>query len=151
MPTSSWGPPTWNFLHTMAEKAKEETFPASKNNIFQFLMRICKNLPCPICSAHATSLMKRINLAAIKTPEDLKKVLFMMHNAVNRKKGKPLFEYSQIKRYSSNNLIAAYNSFIAVYKTRGNMALMTDSLHRQLLVKDLKQWIQKNIGYFNIV
>ena len=75
----------------------------------------------------------------------------MMHNAVNRQKNKPIFEYSKLDNlYSSKNFISCYNSFINVFQTRGNMALLTDSLHRKLLTSQLKVWIQSNISKFNI-
>jgi hypothetical protein len=150
MPTSTWGPPTWVFLHTLVEKLKDETFQESKHIVFQFISRICKNLPCPTCSAHAMLLLKRVHFPNVKTKEDFKHVLFIMHNAVNRQKGKALFEYSNLKMYANKQLIPTYNAFISVFKTRGNMTLLPDSMQRQILISDLKQWIQKNLKYFNL-
>ena len=148
MPVSSWGPPTWNFFHVLAEKVKEETFDECKHNLFQFIQRICRNLPCPTCASHATSLLKKVNFSAIKGKQDLKNVLFMMHNAVNRQKSKPVFEHHQLTFYSNKKFIPSYNHFIASFRTRGNMTLLADTLHRQFLVAELKTWISKNIRYF---
>ena len=149
--TSTWGPPTWTFLHTLAEKVKEGSYNEIRNNLILFIIRICKNLPCPYCSQHATQILSRANFGNIKTKQDLKNVLYMMHNAVNRSKNKPIFEHSNLDSvYAKKNLIATYNSFINVFQTRGNMALLTDSLHRRLLTSDLKVWVQANISKFNI-
>jgi flavodoxin len=149
--TSHWGPPTWKFLHTLAEKIKEDSFTVIKPQLIQFLINICKNLPCPSCSQHATSLITRANFNNVKTKQDLKNVLYMMHNAVNRQKNKPIYNYELLDAtYSKNKFVNTYNHFINVFKTKGNMALMSDSLHRQLLTNQLKTWLQKNLNHFDL-
>ena len=151
MSLSTWGPPTWIFLHTLAEKVKDNSYHEIKNSLILFIIRICKNLPCPTCATHATQILSRANFSNIKTKNDLKNVLYMMHNAVNRQKNKPIFEYANLENcYSNRNLLNCYNNFISVYQTRGNMSLLTDSLHRKLLTSQLKVWMQSNINKFNI-
>jgi len=34
--TSTWGPPTWTFLHTLAEKVKEGSYNEIRNNLILF-------------------------------------------------------------------------------------------------------------------
>jgi hypothetical protein len=152
MPISTWGPPTWIFLHTFAEKIKDDAeFRLVKQDIWNFIVQICKNLPCPTCSAHSSNILKKVNVEMIKSKQDLKNVLFLFHNAVNQSKGKPAFQLSDLdESYKSNKLIETYNNFINIFQTKGNMSLLTDSFQRKILVAKLKSWIQTNYKFFII-
>ena len=150
MSQKKWGPPIWCFFHTMAEKIKAEHFSIIFPSFFNFIRRICNSLPCPDCSLHASSFLKRINYKSIKTKQDLINILYIFHNSVNKRKSKPLFHVSNMTSYSSNNLIQSYNGFISAYTTRGNIKLIADSFQRNLVIKDLKSWLMRNIEYFDI-
>lgn len=149
MPISTWGPPVWKFFHTLAEKVKDSEFDNIKLTLFMFIKQICKSLPCPTCSAHATDILQKINFESVKTKQDFKNVLFLFHNTVNKTKQKPLFNYTLLdSTYSDSDLIESYNNFISVYQTRGNFRLLAESFQRNLLINKLKSWIQQNIHYF---
>ena len=53
MSQSYWGPSTWIFMHTLASKIKETSFPSFGKNLIMILIQICNNLPCPECAQHA--------------------------------------------------------------------------------------------------
>jgi len=149
MSPNQWGPPTWTLFHTIAEKMNEEAFPVLMPQFIFFLKRICSVLPCPECSQHATQFWKNINVAGIKTKTDLKNMLFLFHNIVNKRKGKPLFINDSINDlYKDQNIINVFNQFVAVYQTKGNMQLLADSFQRKLLLVPFKQWVMSNIQHF---
>jgi hypothetical protein len=150
MSPNQWGPPTWIFLHTLAEKIKEESFVSMRNSLIHNIIQICNFLPCPDCAQHAKEFWKKVNFATIKTKADLKNVLFVFHNAVNRRKKQLLFKYESLEYYKSRNVIETYNKFASNFNTHGNMNLITDSFHRTRLLSQLKRWITINIYHFDV-
>ena len=149
MSPNQWGPPTWTLFHTIAEKMNEEAFPVLMPQFIFFLKRICSVLPCPECSQHATQFWKNINVAGIKTKTDMKNMLFLFHNIVNKRKGKPLFVNDTLSElYKHQNIINVFNKFVAVYQTKGNMQLLADSFQRKLLLVPFRQWVMSNIKHF---
>jgi len=145
---SRWGPPTWNFFHTLAEKINEDKFSTVFPQVVSILKQICRNLPCPDCANHATQFLEKVNFANIKTKSDFKNIMYFFHNTVNRRKQKTPFDMKNLELYSKNNIITAYNNFIAVYHTSGNMKLLADSFQRKIIVNQLKKWMVANIQFF---
>ena len=143
-----WGPPVWTFIHTIAEKIKEEHYSKVSPILFSFLRRICSLLPCPECSKHALYFLNQISAEKYRTKTDFKTIFFMLHNKVNLRKKKPIVNYASLERYSKMNLVFTYNQFIKVYHTRGNMNMLTESFQRNLLINEFKQWIIKHIHCF---
>ena len=47
MSPSTWGPPTWVFIHVLAAKVKEQNFPMIGHTLLSVIRQICYNLPCP--------------------------------------------------------------------------------------------------------
>jgi len=148
MSPNAWGPPIWNFLHTLAAKIKEDRFQTVAPQLFFFIKKICANLPCPECSQHARLFLGKIQFQKVVSRIDLIKVLFIFHNAVNRRKGKSVFSLDNIGKYSQNNLIQTYNQFIAAFNTKGNMKLLADSFQRRLLVTEFRKWFIQNLSNF---
>jgi hypothetical protein len=147
-PPEVWGPPVWRFLHALAENVNEDEFPKIKLMLFSYIKRICNFLPCPECSAHAYQFLARVNINAIKTKHEFKNMLYVFHNAVNKRKRKALFNYGHMNKYKYVNIGNAFNNFISVYHTKGNMNLIAESFQRNLLTKDLKNWLINNYKYF---
>ena len=149
-PQMKWGPPTWLYLHTMAEKVRETSFNQIRADMFRIICTICTNLPCAMCSTHAREYLSKINIQSIQTKDDLKKFLFTFHNTVNSRKQFKTFPYSELDEiYSKGNYKAITNNFIIYYqeKTR-NIHLIADEMHRQRIVKIIKLWIIENIEHF---
>ena len=51
-------------------------------------------------------------------------------------------------KYKYIPISVAFNNFAKVYNTKGNMKMLTESFQRQLLIKDFKNWLIKNIRCF---
>ena len=145
----NWGPSTWTLFHTLIEKLTDDGFNKIGITLFTYIRRICRNLPCPDCSQHATQFLSRINIDNIKSKKDLKDTIYIFHNVVNKRKNKPMYNINNLEQiYKTKNTIEVYNNFITHYKTTGNMRLLADSFQRQLLVKEFKKWIMHNIHFF---
>lgn len=146
-----WGPSVWFFLHTIAEKIKPENFYVIKTVLIQFIYSICTNLPCPECSTHAKKYLDSINLNAIQTKEDLKKILFTFHNFVNARKGYAIFEYAELEtKYKTAITINVVNYFIQNYTDKNGIPkLITENMFRNRIVQTFKEWFQKNFSFFD--
>ena len=147
-PPEVWGPPIWTFFHTLAEKVNEDYFLSIKTSLFFFIKRICNFLPCPDCSQHANRFLAKVDISKIKNKLDFKNMLYVFHNSVNKRKSKQLFSYENINVYKNYNVGVAFNNFVSVYHTKGNMNLIAESFQRNLLIKDLKVWLISNHKYF---
>ena len=150
MSPNVWGPPIWTLFHCLAEKIKEEDFPTIGPQVFSYIKQICQNLPCPDCTQHATSFLKKITPESVNTKQKLQTFLCIFHNSVNKRKNKQQQDTSKLARYRSLNLIVVFNDFLRVYNTRGNMKLLTDSFHRTQLTNHFKTWMTANIRHFSI-
>jgi len=149
MSPNQWGPPTWILFHCLAEKIKEDKFSEVGPQLFSMIKRVCSSLPCPECSQHATQFLSRVNFSLIKTKTDFKNLLYIFHNIVNKIKYKQLFNVLDLSKYSTTNLIVAFNNFVNVYHTRGNMKLLAESFQRKLVIKDFRNWFMNNFQNFN--
>ena len=149
MSPNQWGPPTWILFHCLAEKIKEEKFSEVCPQLFFLIKKICMNLPCPDCSMHATQFLSRVNFSFIKNKDDFKHLLYIFHNVVNKRKNKDMFNVAHLTNYSNTNIINAFNNFVDIYHTRGNMKLLADSFQRKMIIKEFKIWLMNNYTNFN--
>ena len=150
MSPSTWGPPTWIFIHTLAEKIKDESFPIVGQHVIMSIIQICNHLPCPECAQHAKEFWSKVKISSIKTKTDLINVLFVFHNTVSKRKGLRPFKYESLKYYQSRNVIETYNAFSKTFNTKGNMSLLTESFHRNLFIKSFKKTLMNIIPHFNL-
>jgi hypothetical protein len=148
MSPSTWGPPTWMFMHTLAEKIKESSFPLIGPQLILILMQICNNLPCPECALHAKNFWSNVKTANIKSKIDLINLLFVFHNMVNKRKRHPAFKYDNLQYYKTKNIIDTYNIFAKNFNTRGNMNLINESFHRNMMLSSLRSWMMNNLTHF---
>ena len=148
-----WGEPIWFLFHTLAEKAKPESFHIIRSELLNIIYSICSNLPCPKCTIHATEYMKKINFNSIQTKNDLKLFLFQFHNSVNQRKNVNPFAYEQLDdKYSKTNTVAIINYFLSVYtqNTDFNVSMISYKLQRGMIINKIKKWISDNIQYFDM-
>jgi len=149
MTPEQWGPPIWTMFHTLAEKIKEESYPTVGPMLFSFIYRIVAYLPCPECSQHAREFLGKIGSARIKTKADLVNILYVFHNSANKRKKKPLFNAELLKEtYGKRELSGVLNRFLAVYHNKGNMKMLNESFHRNIVIRDFKKWIWENGKHF---
>jgi hypothetical protein len=136
-------------FHSLAEKIKEDKFSEVGPQLFSMIKKVCTSLPCPECSMHATAFMSRVNFSTVSTKTEFKHMLYIFHNVVNKRKNKPLFNVLGITNYSTTNLVVAFNNFVRVYQTRGNMKLLADSFQRNLILRDFRKWFMANFKNFD--
>ena len=148
----TWGYPTWLLLHTLAEKIKADEFSHIKTSLLSVIYMIVTNLPCPICSNHGKEYLDSINNATIQTKEDLKRMLFNFHNLVNTRKNYKIFTYEELNsKYARAITFNVLQNFMAHFTKRsGNILLISDDIHRQRIVSNLKDFFSANINYFNL-
>lgn len=149
MTPEQWGPPIWIFFHTFVEKIKEDTYSIVAPQLFSYFYRISNYLPCPSCSMHARKFLSNVKFSEIKTKQDFVNLMYIFHNIANKTQKKALYPSEGLKVYENKNLLEVYNQFIAVYNTKGNMRLLTETFHRDILVKEFKKWLKENLKYFN--
>ena len=90
-PPEIWGPPIWTLFHVLAERINENAYPFIYNSLFNYILRICRFLPCPECSNDATIFLGKLTSKDLKSKQDFKNIFYLFHNYVNNKKRKPLF------------------------------------------------------------
>jgi hypothetical protein len=150
MSPSHWGPPTWIFMHTLAEKIKEEQFSTIGPQIIANIMQICFNLPCPDCADHSKVFWSKVKISNIKSKSDLINLLYVFHNCINKRKNYGPFKYDNLNVYKSQSLVHTFNRFAQNFNTKGNMKLLTESFHRGRLLTSLKGWLMTNITNFDV-
>lgn len=148
MSPSQWGPPTWIFLHTLVAKIKDEQFPVIGQQVIANIIQICLFLPCPECSVHAKQFWSNVVTKNINNKQDLINLLFVFHNAVNKRRNVRPFRYIDLQYYNTLKLIDTFNDFARNYNTNGNMKLLTESFHRSRLLQSLRGWLMGNLPNF---
>jgi hypothetical protein len=146
-----WGPSTWLFMHTLVSKIKEDSFKIIGNQLIYVLVQICHNLPCPECCQHAKQFWKNVKIENVKTKQELIALVFVFHNAVNKRKKYPLYKYENLNYYNDKNLIETYNIFSKNFNTRGNMNLISEEFHRKRMITSLKNWLTTNLKHFEFL
>lgn len=139
-----WGNITWRLFHTMSLRMKD----ATPDQIYQAVMCIqiiCKNLPCPLCSNEASTLLKKYNLNQIKTLEDFKQFVHNFHNKVNQRLKRPAVEYSELSALHTESLNQILNQFFAAYnKIQHNSNMMLYRFHRDIVIHKTRQYFLEN-------
>lgn len=147
-PPEVWGPAVWTLFHVLVEKISEESYHHIGKQLFHFIGRICKYLPCPDCSMDATRFLAKVNVQNLKNKGDLKNIIYIFHNYVNVKKRKRLFNYANMDIYRVYNIIPIINNFIAKYNTKGNLKLLSESFQRKFVIQGFKKWLSLNMRAF---
>lgn len=144
---TTWSHPTWNFLHTFVYNLDETFFLNNKSDIFHIIRSIMGILPCPTCRKDATSEIKKLKENNIRNKNDLIMSLFHFHNYVNVKTKKRAFHETILKRYENMNIKLISNNFFSVMYNYKQVGIhMYDSFYRKKVIKNISQYIQKNIN-----
>jgi excinuclease UvrABC ATPase subunit len=150
-PDMTWGAPIWCFFHTFAEKIKDSEFDGIKGELFEIIVKICNNLPCPECTRHASEYMNTVNFNKITCKKELKLMLYTFHNTVNKRKNYKEFPLMELdEKYASENTIDVFNKFaINLEYKRRYVHLMIGEQQRKQIVKKIKQWLIDNLHIFD--
>ena len=145
-----WGEPVWFFFHTIAEKVKPESFAIVRMELLQLITSICRNLPCPTCSQHATTYLANINLNLIQTKEHLIDFFYTFHNEVNKRKGVAQFPIELLReKYSKANTLNIINHFLVNLLDKSySIRMIAEDFHIKRLVDDIKRWLTNNLKHF---
>ena len=79
-PPEVWGPAVWSLIHTLADHLQDDAYNYISPHLFNLIVRICKFLPCPECSADASRFLAKINPSSLKTKLEFKHTLYIFHN-----------------------------------------------------------------------
>lgn len=139
-PPEVWGPAIWTLFHTLAEKINPDTYSIVVHSMFSMIVKICKYLPCPDCSTHASNFLAKVDINRHKTKEEFKTLFYVFHNSVNARNKKKLFLYSDLKIYANYNLVNVVKNFISKYNTNGNMKLLTETFQRKFVISAFLKW-----------
>jgi|TARA_B100001059_G_C17824417_1_gene580446 hypothetical protein len=141
-----WGEPFWNFLHVLAEKVKSHEFDHVRKGLLNLIYVICSNLPCPDCTQHAISYLNGVNFNLILSKENLRDMLYNFHNAVNVRKGYPLYPKDQVEsKYSRGNLEPIFQEFMKHFLTKSySFRLIADEIHRKRISNNINEWMKNN-------
>lgn len=141
--TKTWGIHIWYFFHGMAEMVKEEKFKYHKKELLNIIKQTCNNLPCDLCSKHATAYMKKFHYSRIRDKEHLKKILFDFHNVVNKNTGKP--QFTEYDKYKTIRLEPIIKNFILTFtKSISKVNGFSNGLYRKNFTDDILKYINKN-------
>ena len=148
---SRWGPSIWFLFHTLAHKIKDEEFINLKIELLDSIKTICKNLPCPTCSQHATEYLQRLNYNSINNKGDMKRFFHTFHNYVNNRKNMPLFSIDELEnKYSTANTINIIKNFMQVFQYKNkSFHMIANDMQRQRQADLLKVWFNNNIQRFD--
>lgn len=145
-----WGPNTWNLLHCLTIKIKDNEFNNIKNIIINNILNIISNLPCQECSKHGINFMNNVIIDNIKSKEILIDLIFLFHNSVNKRCKKTQYNKDNLlDEYNSLNFKQVCKNFVNTYQVKNNMKLLTISFNQKNVLKQFINFITKNINKFN--
>lgn len=142
----TWGTPTWQLFHTMAEQVQPEFYDAQRSQIVAFIKRICSLLPCPVCQKHAMEYTKTLNDRVVPTKEHLKQYLFTFHNAVNERLKKPAF--TNYEMYRTMKLREVFMAFERAFLRNVASRKFYEQQHRRNLVVSMRSYFMSNAAAF---
>ena len=148
MSKSVWGPATWYLLHSMVLKINDDTNSETITDLKKLIRNITSNLPCPACSAHATSHLSKMKFDSISSVEGLRRFMFHFHNTVNEMLKKPTtLTYEQhIILFDTMDLRLVIRHFLNIYNNMNstNVTMMLYSFHRKKTLNDVNTFFVKN-------
>ena len=107
-----WGYHQWMILHLMAYNYPVKPTNDQKLQVTSYITSMASLLPCPGCSLHCTRYIEKHSIIS-----DSKKSLFNylvdMHNDVNKRLGKRLYDYDEAWKNIETGYIWSVNSNVA--------------------------------------
>jgi len=135
-----WGPPTWFFLHALCEKINSNHYVLIKEPLWNKLKELCANLPCPDCSEHATTYLAKIPVPPTK--DALVQLMYIFHNEVNQRTGKPPFPVERLPQYTNLPLPLLFSFYKqAIMNQPYNPKLMMHKMRNKQFVKQFQGWL----------
>ena len=150
MPTKKdWGNACWFLFHVIASKLNENRTDLIRQ-ILETIKYICRNLPCPICSDHAISAFKMLQIEKVKSKDDLINCLLQFHNSVNARTGTQQFTRVNCdKKYCNLMLDRTFYSWVNIMAKNTPGRNMMYTMSRNKMIVDVKQFLIENLSAFN--
>ena len=148
----NWGPTTWIFFHSLAERVNEDSFTKMYPILIKIIKDICGILPCPDCRAHSSSLLQSYrSYDSIITKDDFKNFIFHLHNYVNKHTGKRIENKTILNNYKNYSFRKAtadwYNHFtVNIFDVK----LIWENKERNKVRTEVLSILEKNIKHFTI-
>jgi hypothetical protein len=146
-----WGPPTWEFIHNLADKIDETKFNKIIFNVWNNIIILLKNLPCVYCSQHAYGLLKNVNVKSIHSKIVLKNLLYRFHNTVNIKLKKELKKIDIIDKYATVPIKESAYRLIISWRKVANRMTIHEFKNKHELIKvtdEFRKWVINNKHIF---
>ena len=135
--TKIWGPITWELLHCLTLKINDSFFISNKQDILLLLNNILSCIPCPECSTHAL-LIYNNNKKKIINKTKLINFFHYLHNEVNKKLKKTIYDITILDRYKSLNIRYLLVNWInATNNLKSIPKLMANSMNNTFIKKKL--------------
>ena len=103
MSIESWGPKIWSILHITSFAYPDEPTRHDKYTMYNFYHSLKHLLPCPRCKKHfMESLHRHMNhaeCATLQSKRNLSSYVVDLHNEVNERNGKELWDYERAKAH----------------------------------------------------
>lgn len=144
-----WAPITWIFLHSFSHRVDEEYFNKNKRVCFNIIRYICQNLPCPICFRHATAYLDRNNIYICKTKTDFIRYLWIFHNNVNFRLGKPIYTLKNLEKYTRCNFHKICTLFFMAFEKQYVFTATMSGWMRRNATKNLKTYFNYHWKYYS--
>jgi hypothetical protein len=111
-----WGPALWMILHSACEQIGSQTLkklPQEESRIWIGLLQSLRySLPCPQCKKHYTAYFNQTPIRSIQK-DNIRTWLFNLHNNVNQRIGKKIFE--DLSQYKSSFYFTEYYKLIQAH------------------------------------
>lgn len=145
-----WGPIVWNMLHCLTIKIKDTHFMEQKDNLTYIILNICANLPCPTCSAHAISILRRVDFDKVTNKQDLVNLVFNLHNNVNKRTKKKMADKQVLDKYRKMNFKEVLLRFFELYfEGSKSSKMMMYTLHKGMASNEIFKRIKMNLNKYN--
>lgn len=128
---SLWGPILWSVLHGLSVKRsnpdpfKLRTLKVKWNLLLDTLPHI---IPCQECKDHVLLYMSIHSYITINSEDDLSSWLYLLHEDVNRRLGKPSFDKGRLlETYSTIDLrttLLRYEKLMEIAIKEGEVSLL---------------------------
>ena len=142
--SKKWGVPTWVFLHTLAEKIKDEEYKNIRDDLLKQLKSICSVLPCPDCRDDAVKFMRPYTIKHIPSKNDFKELLWRFHNHVNVKTRKAPLDKKVLDIYKNLNISILFKVFVTELTRPIHNNQYAESMARTTAINNFTRFLNNN-------
>ena len=136
-------------MHSIAEQIKNEDFDNYKFKFLNIIKNICLNLPCRISSQSSIFFLNNLNINTLQKLDDIKMMLYLFHNYINKNNKKQIFNFSDTKKYKDVNISKAFGLFYNLYSNNLYLRKSVNYNNMLLVINEINKFIEENIFYYD--